>query len=65
MVLAELLKRPVGDKRVDDSQLARRNPGLYLGHGYAQKVGWENLRTKQLGLHWVRIGILQFRKPLL
>src|SRR5271157_3326489 len=39
VLLAELLKRPVGDKRVDDSQLARRNPGLYLGNGYAQKVG--------------------------
>src|SRR5271157_5791085 len=38
MVLAELLKRPIGDKRVHDSQSASRNPGLYLGHGYAKKV---------------------------
>src|SRR5271165_6527398 len=38
MVLAELLKRPVGDKRVHDSQSASRNPGLYLGYGYAKKV---------------------------
>src|SRR5271157_1599579 len=38
MVLAELLKRPIGDKRVHDSQSASRNPGLYLGHGYAKKA---------------------------
>src|SRR5271166_2662215 len=38
MVLAELLKRPVGDKRIHDSQSTSRNPGLYLGHGYAKKV---------------------------
>src|SRR5271165_2570132 len=38
MVPAELLKRPIGDKRVHDSQSASRNPGLYLGHGYAKKV---------------------------
>ena len=38
MVLAELLKRPIGDKRVHDSQSASRNPGLYLGHSYAKKV---------------------------
>src|SRR5271167_249993 len=39
MILAEFFKRPVGHKRVHDSQLASRNPDLYLGDGYAQKVG--------------------------
>jgi hypothetical protein len=38
MGLAELLKRPVGDKRVHDSKLASRNPGLNLGHRYAKKI---------------------------
>src|SRR5271165_2597902 len=38
MVPAELLKRPIGDKRVHDSQSASRNPGLYSGHGDAKKV---------------------------
>ena len=38
VLLAELLKRPVGDKRVHDSKLAGGNPGLYLGHGHAKKI---------------------------
>ena len=38
VLLAELLKRPVGDKGVHDSKLAGGNPGLYLGHGHAKKI---------------------------
>ena len=38
VLLAELLKRPVGDKGVHDSKLAGGNPGLHLGHGHAKKI---------------------------
>src|SRR5271157_2670778 len=38
VLLAELLKRPIGDKRVHDSKLPGGNPGLYLGHGHAKKI---------------------------
>src|SRR5215469_14315076 len=39
VLLAELLKRPVGDKGVQDPQSSSRNPDLYLGYRHAKKVG--------------------------
>src|SRR5215469_7279038 len=39
VLLAELLKCPVGDKGIQDPQSSSRNPDLYLGYRYAKKVG--------------------------